>query len=576
MQDSTQHLVFAAPELVGLIAQYLSPRDISQWMMCCKAFSRQLEPYFWSHPVITNTLDAPKSLVRQARHFQSLEVSLDKSFESFMVELRRPPRPTISHAHASAAANVGFPSLRRLTIYTLEHTNPPTSNLLLILYHSPNLTELNIQRSFKMDPPLMQVLLIVLETQLPCLQRLAIQVSSIHQVTGFELLEVCFNHPQLIDLQCGFYFDRSQYQTDPKDYNDYVPKLDALLKSLQDADKAKAEAGLPTGLRLKSLMLPDIWEGYPKDFLLPFLRSQVPVLERFRMPCVDGLVSEDDMQELEEAITVGCPRLTHLSGRMWFSEVTNYEGGFIAALHSCARNSGLKSFIGTGYCEEEHSENESVVQELLEHHADTLEEIEFHESIHVNSENINRIVSTCKNLRILRMSPFDYPSMSLRFQDVSTEWACRDLTVLELFMDREVVVPQGRNKVDIVTQAVQRFFAQVGRLTNLEELGLGSRMDLEREERKLFAKDLTLENGWLAELSGLKQLRHFRMYTDYWSSMVREDVEFMHVNWPKLEKISFGLDDFDEEVLEDYHWEWLKRRRAYLALVPGIKVFEMF
>ncbi|KAK3823044.1 MAG: hypothetical protein J3Q66DRAFT_330736 [Benniella sp.] len=565
MQDSAQHLVFAAPELVSLIAQYLSPRDISQWMMSCKTFSRQLEPYFWSHPVITNTLDAPKSLVRHARHFQSLEVSLNKSFESFMVELRRPQRRTIAHVHASAASNVGFPSLRRLMIYTLEHTNPPTSNLLLILYHSPNLTELNIQRSFTMDPPLMQVLLIVLETQLPCLQRLAIQVSNIHQVTGFDLLEVCFNHPQLIDLQCGFYFD-----------NDYVPKLDALLKLLQDADKSKAEAGLPTGLRLKSLMLPDIWEGYPKDFLLPFLRSQVPVLERFRMPCVEGLVSEDDMQELEEAITVGCPRLTHLSGRMWFTEVTNYEGGFIAALHSCARNSGLKSFIGSGYCEEEHSENGSVVQELLEHHADTLEEIEFHESIHVNSGNINRIFSTCKNLRTLRMSPFDYPSMSLRFQDVSTEWACRDLTVLQLFMDRQVVVPQGRNKVDIVTQAVQRFFAQVGRLTSLEELGLGSRMDLEREEWKLFAKDLTLDNGWLAELSGLKQLRHLRMYTDYWSSMVREDVEFMHVNWPKLEKISFGIDDFDEEVLEDYHWEWLKRRRPYLALVPGIKVFGMF
>jgi len=46
MQDSAPRPVVAIPELVAPIAQYLTRRDISQWMMACKTFSRQLEPYF--------------------------------------------------------------------------------------------------------------------------------------------------------------------------------------------------------------------------------------------------------------------------------------------------------------------------------------------------------------------------------------------------------------------------------------------------------------------------------------------------------------------------------------------------
>ncbi|KAF9347398.1 hypothetical protein BGX34_003169 [Mortierella sp. NVP85] len=542
MQDSAKHLVFAIPELVALIAQYLSPHDTSQWMMTCKAISHQLAPYFWRHPVLRRNHQAPKSLARYTYHFQSLDVSLNKAFEFVMEDLPIPTFPT-PHALVASAVNVGFPRLKKLTISTPAPDNIPTS-LLLILYHSPNLTELSIQRPFKLNPPLIQLFLIVLTTQLPCLQRLSIQPWDIKSMAVFELLEACLNHPQLTDLQCEFQMGHGAYD----------PWFTALLKCLEDADKAKEDAGRPTGSRLKSLMLPDIRDGYPKEFIIPFLRSHVPNLEQLRFPKVRWLVNEMDIQELEEAIAIGCPKLQHLSGSCCVDE-EDYCMAIIATIRSCA---GLKSFVGY---DEEHPEIGSVVKNLLEYHAGTLEKIEFLEGGCVSSDDIHSIVTRCKNLRTLRMNPDDGPTPALRFQAVSVEWVCRDITVLDILVDREVTVPQGRNKIDIVIQSAQRFFAQVGRLTKLEELSLGCKECLEDED---FTKDLTLEYGWLGELAGLKQLRHLRMHTDYWSPMSHEDVEFMNTSWPKLEKISFGWGGYDRD--ED-HWEWLRERRPHIVFV---------
>jgi hypothetical protein len=91
---------------------------------------------------------------------------------------------------------------------------------------------------------------------------LSVKLSGIKLETAFELLKMCFSHCQLIDLQ--FDFCCGEYKTDPKDFIDYAPRLDELLRSLQDANKAK-------GLSLKSLMMPNIRKGYTKDFLVQFL-----------------------------------------------------------------------------------------------------------------------------------------------------------------------------------------------------------------------------------------------------------------------------------------------------------------
>jgi len=573
MQDSAPRLVVAIPELVAVIAQYLSRRDISQWMMTCKTFSRQMEPYFWSHISIQWTPQEPTRLAPYLHHFRSLDVHINESFDSIMADLPRPTLLTTPHAHVALASNVGFPCLKKLSIS--HWRDIPASNLNWLLYHSPNLTDINIRGHFEPDSPSNQVFLILLAGLLPRLKRLSLEFSDIRLEAVFELLEMCFSHCQLIDLQ--FDFCCGEYKADPKDFNDYAPRLNALLKSLQDADKAKAEAGLPTGLSLKSLMLPNIWEGYTKDFLVPFLRSHVPNLERFRMPGVHELASESDIQVLEEAITVGCPRLRHLSHCWRYSGEANNEDALMAAIRSCARTGGLKSYIENGYCEEYYYyETSPMIVELLKLHADTLEVIEFRDCHHIYSKTIQSIAETCENLRTLIMHPSDDSPMSLRFEDVSTldaiGWACRDLAVLHLMLDRDVIVDWLEKKTDVVNRVVQGFFAEVGRLTKLEELSLGSKRSSTRRAEKLFAKDLTLKDGWLAKLARLNKLRHLQMYTDYWSSMGQEEVEFMDTNWPKLEKISFGWDEFDEEVLEEDHWKWLKKKRPPIVFYNSSQV----
>jgi hypothetical protein len=563
MRKRAQQLVFAAPEIVTLIAQYLSPRDISQWMMTCKAFSHRLEHSFWSHPVMTKALDTPKSLSRYVHHFQTWKVRLDKWFETTMADLPTPTLRTSSFMPAAPVSSIVFPCLKKLSIYSDVLGNPLTATPLLVLHHSPNLTELDIRYPFKLDPSLTHLLLIVLSSKLPCLQRLAVKLSKFNQVPGFRLLEVCFNHPQLIDLRCNFYIDVDSYSSEDNEYYGYTPKLDALLKSLQGADKAKADAGLPTGLLLKSLVLPEIGDGYPMDFLIQLFRSHVPHLERFRMPTVHGQICKFDLQILEESMTAGCPKLQHLSSSPWL--LSDHSDAFIAAIYSCARTRGLKSYIGYRY-DEGYPETSPVLMNLMAYHAETLEEIEFQECMHVNSPSILSIVTTCRNLRTLRVCP-EYKWMaSLRYQDVYLEWVCRDLTVLDLLVDRNVIAPEGEIEIEVMIQSAQRFFAQVGRLTKLEELSLGGKWVLGFEMEQQVSYDLTLQGGWLGELAGLKQLKHLWMYTDYWSFMNERDVEFMDTKWPKLEKISFGCGDgYDRNVLQKDLWEGLKEMRPFIV-----------
>ncbi|KAF9357254.1 hypothetical protein BGX34_009457 [Mortierella sp. NVP85] len=479
----------------------------------------------------------------------------------------------MSDAHVAPALNVGFPRLKKLSVYGHE-SNDLAPNLIWFLYHSPNLTEFKFQVVALLDPRSMQVFMISLAKLLPRLKRLTIKFTYIEQETAFEILEMCFNHSQLIDLQydiCG-----SDYKIYSEDFNEYAPRLDALLRSLKDADKAKVTAGQPIGLGLKSLMLPNIWEGYTKSFLVPFLRSHVPNLERFRIPGVHEFTGESDIQVLEEAISVGCPRLRHLSHCCQYGGEANYEDALIAAIRSCSRTGGLKSYTQYGCYEPSDQATGPIIRELLRYHADTLEEINFQDCGHVYSQSIQSIATTCKNLRTLIMNQ-DYSSpVALRFQDVSTEWVCRDLTMLHLMLDRDVIVRRRQKKGDVVNWAAQGFFVQIGRLTKLEELSLGCKAS--PDSSHLRSADLTLEEGWLAELSGLKKLWYLGMLTDYWSVMEQEEVEFMDTNWPNLEKIMFSSKYFEEETLERDHWKWLKTKRPYIVyeILPKIVKCDSF
>ncbi|KAK3823043.1 MAG: hypothetical protein J3Q66DRAFT_137586 [Benniella sp.] len=567
MQGNAQDRVFAIPELVNLITQYLSPRDISQWIMSCKTFSRQLEPFFWSHPVLGSCHQHPKFLVRYAPHFLSLEARPNTRF-SFM-QRASPPLQITSN---TLAALPEFPRLRKFTIHAQE------SNAFLLLYshlvlHSPNLTELNLQYDFKSDSLSMKHYLNAMATTLPCLQRLTIKYKSKDPTTGFHLLEVCFAHPQLTDLQCDFTMEDDLFPAINK-RGTYDPRFAALLKSLQDKGKAKANDGQPTGLRLKSLSLPTVHKGYPKAFMIPFLESHVPNLERLSIPKVHKLDNEADVRRLEKAIEIGCPQLQHLSSNWKDAGIDDEEidkgwNSFISVLRGCAK-AGLRTYQSRCFFDDRYSQG-SIIESLLHYHGEAMEEIEFLDCYGISSESIQSILSTCKGLRKLRVESCADVSCDLRVGDVLKEWVCLDITVLNLRLQRQVdVLECSRTKDEVMADAAQRVYSQIGRLVKLEDLTLTIYEDdnLWDNLEESCAYDLTLERGWLGELAGLKRLRRFRMNHNYWGLMGQSEVEFIDTNWLELQSITFyGYTFRYGDQLQMDHWKWLKERRPYINLV---------
>ncbi|KAK3823036.1 MAG: hypothetical protein J3Q66DRAFT_330721 [Benniella sp.] len=555
MQESAQDVVFTIPELVALIAQYLSPRDTSQWMMTCKTFSRQLEPLFWSHPVVMRTTRDPSSLVRHTHHFRSLIIEHDL-WLSFIKDA--PPSPSRTTSHGPSVRQ-GFPRLRKLTVYANRDDVPLTPNFVLALCQSLHLTDLSIQYPFRQEPLFMELILASLATGLPCLQRLLIELEEADPATGFRLLDLCFKHPQLIDLQCDFPMYEERSITDEHGICD--PRFATLLKSLQDMDKARQGAGRPTGLHLKSLSLPYIEDGYPKDFLIPFLKLHVPNLERWRIVDMHTLDTVD-VQGFKEAIATGCPGLQHLSSHSVY--MRRRCNTLINATIRSVTKASLRSYRFKCFSNSRHmSEDSPVIRNLLEHHASTLEEIEFLEFFFMKSEDLQSIFTTCKHLRTLRMEQSDTISSgsSLEFGHVFKEWACRDITVLHLWLNRKVVVPEGWTEDEVVDAAAQTIYSQIGRLFKLEELALGwpnLRRYLNPAEKHR-VHDLTLEDGWLDELAGLKELRHFQMNTEYWCCMGQAELDFMGTNWPKLERISFDYVEWETQFALRNHWNQLKK-----------------
>jgi hypothetical protein len=85
--------------------------------------------------------------------------------------------------------------------------------------------------------------------------------------------------------------------------------------------------------------------------------------------------------------------------------------------------------------------------------------------------------------------------------------------------------------------------------------------------------DLTLRIGWLGELVGLKELRHFHILTDLWTSMEQAEVELMVTNWPKLERISVDTvynDCYALDLLSKSHWQWLKEEWPGIVLTLNV------
>jgi hypothetical protein len=455
--------------------------------------------------------------------------------------------------------------------------------VLHILDQSPNLLQLalpeNLLYMYGMTRTHSQSFLYVLAHKLTCVKALEVRGSEVPPETVFDFLQVCLNHPQLVDLDCNFSIKVENENTSGIQ-EPYL--LNKFFKAVEDGAKAREAAGNPV-LRspIKTLVLPNTEEGYAHDFVCTLLMLYLPNLERFHLPNIGG--NGFMMESFEEAVAQGCPKLQHL----WcsYDEIVYYNNRAInGIIHGC-KQWGLKSF----YCENmdesmDHSDynyypgGHFIMEALVNNHSGTLEEVELANCRMVRGCDIVRLFS-CRNLKKAKIQQIRTGSAAMQFQDV--RFGCHDLKELQLTLaqpeinlnpddygpeeDELYEFVAARERVETWMRGkASEAYTEIGSLSKLETLSLSFK-EWDGVTLRLMNSgyDLTLKHGWLWRLAGLKELKHFHMATDFWTHMGQVEVEFMEAQWPKLEKIEFSCEDLNA-IVEKPHWQWLQKRKPGL------------
>ncbi|KAF9362843.1 hypothetical protein BGX34_005383 [Mortierella sp. NVP85] len=606
--------IFDVSELVELVAQYLSRHDIIQCVATSKTWTRLFEPFLWQDILLKRFEPAPQALALNRHRIRSLHVGCTDlaHLQILAVDLPdinpnnlSPGAPGVSQelggsTNPQMTENSPFPCLRTIHIHptyeALSDFNGAKRaciNLILrILNQSPGLTRITLPDGFLEQHhdgqdharDHIQSFLYTLGHKLLCLRRLEVGSSEIEPEIGLDLLRVCFNHPQLVELLCNFQLGRADY---PGIFE--IQRLDRFLMDLENDKQAKeASEKLTSESRIRFLSLPRVVRGYPPNFLCTLLKSHLPNLERFDIPDISGSGGIAHRNSIKEAVAQGCPKLQHIRPLLDGDDGNTTET-VIGIIEGC-KEWGLKTFR----CDDlvdmlDVNDQRGIIESLLMDHTRTLEEIELARCRNVRRKDFINLFSKCRILKKAKIQPDDTKKADMEFQDIASQaWVCSDLNELQLTLGQHVDLEEmefssseeGSEDEDEANdnensdiRRLRRFMAwehrkvtmayrQIGRLVKLEKLWLGYDPEL-TTPMDGNPYDLTLERGYLRELAGLKELKHLCISEYFWSRMGRAEVEFMDAQWPKLEKITFRYWNMSDITQRD-HWKWLKQRRPSL------------
>ncbi|KAF9964977.1 hypothetical protein BGZ70_005641 [Mortierella alpina] len=306
----------------------------------------------------------------------------------------------------------------------------------------------------------------------------------------------------------------------------------------------------------------------------------------------------DLIQELyQQMLGDHCPALRHLI-------LSSFDDGSQGSHHAIQAATELKTVRAFRFNDESGWSSRDTISTLVKHHSKTLEEVELLLCRMISSRDQQALFVSCKQLKRFWMVPdgTSPAAYEIEFRDIFTgAWNCLGMRELSLTFnrfinvkktveamrlegskgaagDRDLEVDEVYRPDDMAQErragawAAKQAFAQIGRLTALEHLALGTDEGPNGSEEDVLESkwDLTLSKGWLAQLAGLKNLRHFHMRTDHWSCMGQAEVEFMDAEWPWLDCVSFDWcsmtdDQFMKEVSLP-HWQWLQQKRPSLRL----------
>ncbi|KAF9274998.1 hypothetical protein BGZ68_000185, partial [Mortierella alpina] len=466
-----------------------------------------------------------------------------------------------------------------------------------LLRTNNNLTHLNLEFQGFTPPSIEEEF-----SALSRLHHLTIRTYMLEQSWFLSLLRASLQLPRLSELYCHFIVESGDYTFEGDSDDEYEGVEDVaeprgeLKTILEEAIAARTSETGSMDVKIKALRFPEPREGDITSIILPVLRSELVEIETFEVP---ELYYYRPEKFYEEVARKYCPELRNLIIPPYYTE------DHPAAVCSFIRGAlGLKTVRGDYFSDAYGSISNKMMPTLVQHQFKTLEEVEFLHCRMIKSSDQQDVLTSCKHLKRFWVVPADsYKSEhGLRFQDiVNREWSCLGLKELCLTLNRTIDAESARvaaqqewstssaqelsqeskqevnldqhddqeQECQVKAWAAKQVFIQIGRLVVLETLALGTDESPHGTEKdgRVSAWDLTLSKGWLAELAGLKNLRHLHMRTDYWSEMGQAEVEFMDAKWSLLGEISFDLKKSELcDLVKQPHWQWLQQKRSELRL----------
>ncbi|KAF9291466.1 hypothetical protein BGZ68_003886 [Mortierella alpina] len=498
-------------------------------------------------------------------------------------------------------------NLKRVKIafdcYQRRFEDPSLRSLTTLLYNNrDSLTHLELQLDGIEDKVALPVVLSV--STLIHLQHLTFRSKYHSEAWVMVFLRACLPLPRLSELYCHFFIRASdlspagdiEVSYEDKDYYSLANPTPELKAILDTAIAARTSVSGSINVKIKALRFPDP----DRDnidlirLVLPILRSDLVQVETLEVP---KFLDHRTKQLYDGIILNHCVALRHLILPS-FVENSRISNIFIRAA------SGLKTV--RGYCVRDDADWQpgTMMRWLAVHQSKTLEEVELMICRMIESRDLQALLIHCEQLKRFWMVPdtCTLTVQGIEFRHIITgAWKCLGMRELSLTLNRSIDVKttleamredslnkctgNGDLEVDELYRsgdkeqerkatawAAKQAFAQIGRLTALEYLALGTDEGICGPDNRISDSmwDLTLSKGYLAELAGLKNLRHLHMKSDHWSRMGQAEVEFMYTHWPLLDCVTFdkarmGLLQLLKEI-DLPHWQWLQRKRSSLRL----------
>ncbi|KAF9280502.1 hypothetical protein BGZ68_007196 [Mortierella alpina] len=418
------------------------------------------------------------------------------------------------------------------------------------------------------------------------------------------MLHVCLPLPRLTELFCHFFLEAGKLSPSGDTEDDYedshyhsianpIPELKDILDTTI-ATRTSFKGSIDS--KIKALRFPE-----PEDdetdlirLVLPILRSELVDVEVLEVP---RLLDNRPEEFYENIVRDYCPSLKHLILPP-YDDDSQMANNFIRAA------TGLKTVRGVRLSDEIGWSSRQMIRTLVQYQSKTLEDVELMLCRMIRSCDQQALFVFCKQLKRFWMSPdgMSEGQHGTEFRDIITgAWSCLGMRELSLTLNRSIDVKatleamrqdslnkgtgDGELEVDepyragdkeqerkATAWAAKQAFAQIGRLTALESLALGTDEGPHGSDAWVLESkwDLTLSKGYLSELAGLKKLRHFHMRTDHWSMMGQAEVEFMDAEWPWLDYVTFDIYSMNNaQFLKEVklpHWQWLQQKRPALPL----------